>query len=447
MRLLMIGLAAVLATVSVSLAFEIEDRVTSFTLENGMDVVVIEDHRAPVVVHMVWYKAGSADEQPGVSGVAHFLEHLLFKQTKTLEAGELSRVVAENGGSDNAFTSYDYTAYYQRVAADRLELMMRMEADRMVNLDIGPDDILTERDVIIEERNQRVETDPGSLFREQRNAALYLNHRYGVPIIGWRHEMENLDLEDALAYYRTYYAPNNATLVVAGDVDPSQVRQLAQTYYGVIPPNPDLQPRERPQEPPHKSPRRMTFKDPRVSQPYVMRSYLAPERDPGDQRKAAALTLFAEVLGGGQTSILTQKLQFEQQVAVYTGAFYSGLSLDDSSFGLVIVPRPDVSLEEAEQALDQVVLDVLDAGIDPVQLARIKRQFKASDIYRMDSTEGLANSYGAALSSGLTLEDIHAWPDIIQSITPEEIVQTAKEVLDINASVTGYLLAQEEAGQ
>lgn len=447
MRLLMIGLAAVLAMVSVSLAFEIEDRVTSFTLENGMDVVVIEDHRAPVVVHMVWYKAGSADEQPGVSGVAHFLEHLLFKQTKTLEAGELSRVVAENGGSDNAFTSYDYTAYYQRVAADRLELMMRMEADRMVNLDIGPDDILTERDVIIEERNQRVETDPGSLFREQRNAALYLNHRYGVPIIGWRHEMENLDLEDALAYYRTYYAPNNATLVVAGDVDPSQVRQLAQTYYGVIPPNPDLQPRERPQEPPHKSPRRMTFKDPRVSQPYVMRSYLAPERDPGDQRKAAALTLFAEVLGGGQTSILTQKLQFEQQVAVYTGAFYSGLSLDDSSFGLVIVPRPDVSLEEAEQALDQVVLDVLDAGIDPVQLARIKRQFKASDIYRMDSTEGLANSYGAALSSGLTLEDIHAWPDIIQSITPEEIVQTAKEVLDINASVTGYLLAQEEAGQ
>ncbi len=447
MRLLMIGLAAVLATVSVSLAFEIEDRVTSFTLENGMDVVVIEDHRAPVVVHMVWYKAGSADEQPGVSGVAHFLEHLLFKQTKTLEAGELSRVVAENGGSDNAFTSYDYTAYYQRVAADRLELMMRMEADRMVNLDIGPDDILTERDVIIEERNQRVETDPGSLFREQRNAALYLNHRYGVPIIGWRHEMENLDLEDALAYYRTYYAPNNATLVVAGDVDPSQVRQLAQTYYGVIPPNPDLQPRERPQEPPHTSPRRMTFKDPRVSQPYVMRSYLAPERDPGDQRKAAALTLFAEVLGGGQTSVLTQKLQFEKQVAVYTGAFYSGLSLDDSSFGLVIVPRPDVSLEEAEQALDQVVLDVLDAGIDPVQLARIKRQFKASDIYRMDSTEGLANSYGAALSSGLTLEDIHAWPDIIQSITPEDIIQTAKEVLDINASVTGYLLAQEETDQ
>ena len=222
---------------------DIADQVTDFTLENGLQVVVIEDHRAPVVVHMLWYRAGSSDEPAGVSGIAHFLEHLLFNQTKTLEAGEFSRVVAENGGSDNAFTSKDFTAYFQRVAADRLDLMMQMEADRMVNLDLSEEDILTEREVIIEERNQRVENSPGALFREQTTAALFLNHRYGVPVIGWRHEMEKLSLSDALDFYRQYYAPNNAVLVVAGDVVPDEVRQLAEKNYGPLTFNPQLVPR------------------------------------------------------------------------------------------------------------------------------------------------------------------------------------------------------------
>ena len=224
----------------------IEDQVSEFMLDNGMQVVVIEDHRAPVVVHMVWYRAGAADETPGVSGVAHFLEHLLFKKTKNLAAGELSRTVAENGGTDNAFTSYDYTAYYQRVAADRLPIMMQMEADRMVNLDLSEDDILVERDVIIEERNQRTETNPSALYREQANAALFQNHRYGVPVIGWRHEMSNLTLSDALAYYEQFYAPNNAVLIIAGDVVPDEVLSLAKETYGQIPANPNLLERKRP---------------------------------------------------------------------------------------------------------------------------------------------------------------------------------------------------------
>ncbi len=194
-------------------AQEVKEEVTHFTLENGMQVVVVEDHRAPVVQHMVWYRAGSADEPKGASGVAHFLEHLLFKATENMEAGELSATVAANGGRDNAFTSHDYTAYYQRVAADRLELMMQMEADRMVNIRLTPSDIETERDVIIEERNQRVENNPQALFREQKGAAQYLNHRYGVPVIGWMHEMETLDLEDAISFYDIYYSPNNAVLV------------------------------------------------------------------------------------------------------------------------------------------------------------------------------------------------------------------------------------------
>ncbi len=200
------------------------EAVTDFTLENGMEVVVIEDHRAPVVTHMVWYKIGAADEPPGHSGIAHFFEHLMFKGTDEIKPGEFSAIVEAQGGNDNAFTSWDYTAYFQRVAADRLDLMMKMEADRMRDLHLTDDVVKTERGVILEERNQRIDSDPGSLMQEQAKAALYLNHPYGVPIIGWRHEIEPLNLKDALAFYHTNYAPNNAILVVAGDVTPDEVR-------------------------------------------------------------------------------------------------------------------------------------------------------------------------------------------------------------------------------
>lgn len=425
----------------------IQDQVTTFQLENGMDVVVIEDHRAPAVVHMLWYRAGSADEQPGVSGVAHFLEHLLFKGTETLAPGEFSEIVKANGGTDNAFTSFDYTAYFQRVAADRLGLMMQMEADRMKNIQLDRDDILTERDVIIEERNQRVENDPGSLFREQRMAAQYLNHAYGRPIIGWRHEMVDLDLDDALAYYRQFYSPNNAVLVVAGDVLPDEVLALAQEHYAPIPRNEALPERVRPSEPPQMAERRISFEDPRVAQPYVMRTYLAPERDSGDQRTAAALTLLAEVLGGSQTSVLPQKLQFEEGRSVYAGAFYSGLSLDDTTFGIVNVPADGVTLEEAEADMDRIVAEFLETGVDPVQLDRIKFQLRAAQVYALDSSNSLARLYGAALTSGLTVEDVHAWPKIVQSITPEDIIAAAKDVFDRKNAVTGFLRTAQEVTQ
>ena len=420
-----------------------EEGVTHFTLDNGLEVVVIEDHRAPVVVHMLWYRAGSADERPGVSGVAHFLEHLLFKATDTLASGEFSATVARNGGSDNAFTSYDYTAYFQRVAADRLELMMRMEADRMVNIRLSEADILTERDVIIEERNQRVENNPSALFREQKNAAQYLNHRYGVPIIGWQHEMYDLGLEDALDYYRTYYAPNNAILVVAGDVTPDEVRGLAQTYYGAIPANPDLPERARPQEPRQMAERRVLFEDPRVAQPYVSRSYTAPERDSGAQDRAAALMLLSDILGGGTTSVLAEKLQFETQIAVQTAAFYGGTSLDDTTFTVVVVPAAGVSLQEAEAAMDRVIAEFLADGVDPAHLDRIKMQARAAEIYERDDVSAIANRYGRALASGLTVEDVQAWPDIVQAVTEDDIMAAAREVFDRSHAVTGWLTAPE----
>lgn len=441
-------LALFLCAIAFASTARAAEQVTTFTLDNGMEVVVIEDHRAPVVVHMVWYRAGSADEEPGVSGVAHFLEHLLFKGTDTLAPGELSATVAANGGRDNAFTSTDYTGYYQRVAADRLELMMRMEADRMVNLRLDEGDIATERDVIIEERNQRTDSSPGAIFREQRNAALFLNHPYGTPIIGWRHEMEELGLQDALAYYERFYAPNNAILVVAGDVEPEDVRALAEKYYGVIPANPALGERMRPQEPRHLSERRMVFRDDRVAQPNITRTYLAPERDPGDQRTAAALTLLAELLGGNPTtSEFARKLQFDAQLAIWSGAFYSGLSLDDATFTMAVVPAPGVSLQEAEDAMDRVVAEFLDAGVDQEDLDRLKMQLRASQIYAQDNVEDLANRYGRALSSGLTVEDVQEWPEILQSITGEEIIAAARDVLDRKQSVTGWLMSTEEATQ
>ena len=420
-----------------------EDQVTSFTLDNGMDVVVIEDHRAPVVVHMVWYRAGAADEKAGVSGVAHFLEHLLFKGTKTMEPGEFSATVARNGGRDNAFTSYDYTAYFQRVAADRLDLMMQMESDRMVNLQLGEDDIKTERDVIIEERNQRVENSPGALMREQKNAAQYMNHPYGVPIIGWQAEMQELGLQDALDYYQTYYAPNNAILIVAGDVTPDTVRTLAQTHYGKLPANPDLPQRARPQEPRQMAERRLTFQDPRVAQPYVTRSYLAPERDSGAQEKAAALTLLAEILGGGSTSVLAEALQFDSRQAVNTAAYYSATSLDDTTFNLVVVPAPGVTLQQAEDAMDDVIAGFLETGIDTDQLDRIKMQYRASMIYERDDVNRMANRYGRALTQGLTIEDVQAWPNIVQAVTPDDIMAAARDVLDRDNAVTGWLTTPE----
>jgi zinc protease len=420
------------------------DNVTSFTLDNGLEAVVIEDHRAPIVTHMLWYRVGSADEPKGKSGIAHYLEHLLFKGTDELEPGEFSRTVAEQGGSDNAFTSYDYTGYFQRVAADRLELMMKMEADRMTDLRLTQEDALTERDVILEERNQRTDNNPGALFSEQRRAALYLNHPYGLPVIGWRHEAQSLTLQDALDFYQTYYAPNNAVLIVAGDVDPEEVRRLAEKHYGPIPANPDLPERARPAEPPHLAERRIMYTDSRVAQPHVARAYLAPERDSGAQEEAAALTILAELLGGNPaTSYLGQKLQFDSQTAIYSSAFYDGLSLDDTSFGMVVVPAEGVSLEEAEQALDDTVAAFMEEEVDQEALARIKRQILASEIYAQDSIRSQAQRYGSALTSGLTVEDVHAWPDVLAAVTAEDVKRAARRVFDKRRAVTGYYMTDD----
>lgn len=419
--------------------------VTTYTLDNGMDVVVIEDRRAPVVVHMVWYKVGSADEPEGQSGVAHFLEHLMFKGTDMLAPGEFSQVVAANGGSDNAFTSFDYTGYFQRVAADRLDLMMQMEANRMTNLALTPEDVSTERRVVLEERAQVTDSNPGALAREQLMAAQYQNHRYGVPIIGWEHEVAQLDMPELTAFYERHYAPNNAVLIVAGDVDPQDVLALARAHYGPIPANADLPDRARPTEPPQRAERRITYVDPRVSQPYIVRSYLAPERDSGAQDDAAALVYLAELLGGSPfTSDLGRALQFDTQTAIYTNASYGGMSLDATTFSFVVLPSEGVSPSDAETAMDDVIAAFMDNEIDPARMDAIRAQLRASEIYALDDAQGLARRYGMALTSGLTVADVQAWPDILQAVTPEQIKDVAARVFDRNSAVTGWIVAAQE---
>ncbi len=423
--------------------------VTHFDLDNGMDVVVIEDHRAPVAVHMVWYRAGAADEPPGKSGIAHFLEHLMFKGTETRAPGEFSDIVEAQGGRDNAFTSWDYTGYFQRVAADRLELMMELEADRMRNLAFTEAEWLPERDVILEERGQVVESLPGRLFGEQMRATLYQNHPYGLPIIGWRHEMEGLTGADAMEFYERHYGPENAVLVVAGAVTPQEVRDLAQMHYGAIPAT-GVASDPRPQEPGALSDRRVEMSDPRVAQPYLMRYYHAPARRPGDQDEAAALRVLAQVLGGSSTtSVLARALQFEAQIALQTNAFYSPTNRDGSTFGLAVVPVDGVGLDDAEAEMERVIEAFLAEGVASEDLERAKLQLRASDIYRRDSAQSRAREYGTALSVGLEVEDVARWPERIDAVEADDVMAAARALFD-GYHVTGFLTgadAQQEADQ
>ena len=291
-------------------------RPTTFTLGNGLQVVVIPDRRTPVVTQMIWYKVGSADETPGKSGLAHFLEHLMFKGTAKHPAGEFSQLIARIGGNENAFTSTDYTAYFQRVPRDQLATMMEFEADRMTGLILKDENVLPERDVVLEEYNMRVGNSPDARLTEQIMAALYLNHPYGRPTIGWHQEIEKLNREDALAFYKRFYAPNNATLIIAGDVSADGIRPMVEKAYGHIPPQPSIPAqRIRPQEPTPAGPRTVTLSDPRVEQPSMRRYYLVPSSVTAAQTEGSALEVLAQLMGAGSNSYLYQALVVNKPLA------------------------------------------------------------------------------------------------------------------------------------
>ncbi|MCF3974202.1 M16 family metallopeptidase [Paracoccus salsus] len=426
---------------------EMPEGISHFTLPNGLETVVIQDHRAPVIVQMVWYKIGAADERPGKSGIAHYLEHLMFKGTDKLEPGELSKTVTANGGMDNAFTSYDYTAYFQRIASDRLPLIMEMEADRMANLKIGEDDWQAERQVVLEERAQRVDSEPRALFAEERGAVQFYNHPYGRPVIGWRQEMEGLTRADAIEWYDDHYSPNEAVLILAGDVTPEKARELAEQYYGPVAAKGEAEPRIRPQEPTQRSPRRMEMRDPRVAQPMLIRSMLATERNAGDQKPAAALTVLAELLGGSmQTSVLGRELALTGK-AIWVNAGYDGLSVDPTTFSVSMVPAQNLAPQDAEALLDKALASFVETGPDEADLERVKTRIRAARIYARDSAHGRAYDYGQGLATGLLIEDVNDWPDILAQVTAEEVTDAARTLLSSKATVTGWLLPAEPEQQ
>lgn len=416
-------------------------RVTEFKLANGMQVVVVPDTRAPVVTHMVWYRVGAADEPKGVSGIAHFLEHLMFKSTDKIPMGEFSKIVSRLGGQDNAFTGHDATAYFQRIAKDRLKTVMEMEADRMVNLKLTEKEVLTERDVILEERRSRVENNPSAILDEQMGAALYQNHPYRIPVIGWEHEMAKLSPKDALDFYKLYYAPNNAILVVTGDVTPDEVKSLAEQTYGKLARNPAVgAPRERPKEPPHRAPRRVELKDPRAGKASVSRYYFAPSYVTAQPGEAEALDLLMKITANGATSRLYKKLVVEDKVASSAGGYYASSGLDSGKLTVYAVAADGVGLDKVEAAIGAVLSEIKEKGVTAEELARAKSNYLADYVYESDSQNTLARRYGWGLVVGRTIAQIDAWPDDIAKVKLEDVQRVAQKYFDIRRSVTGTLL-------
>ncbi|HZS82463.1 MAG TPA: pitrilysin family protein [Stellaceae bacterium] len=415
-----------------------------FTLENGMQVVVIPNHRVPAVTQMVWYKVGAADEPRGKSGIAHFLEHLMFKGTKAVGPGMFSQIVAKNGGRDNAFTSEDYTVFHQTVAADRLELVMKLEADRMNGLVLEDAVVLPERQVILEERRSRIDNSPAALLNEQVRTAIYLHHPYRNPTIGWESEMAQLSTADALAFYRTWYHPNNAVLVVSGDVTVDEVRRLAEKYYGPIPAQP-VPPRLRVKEPPRVAAARLEFRSPEVAQANWTRSYLAPSYTGGETKYAYPLQVLAEIVGGGATSRLYRALVVEQKLALAAGAFYDPGPLDLSTFGFYATPRAGVEMAQLEAAIAAQIKTLLEKGVTPEEVARATARMQAEEVYSRDSLAGPARIFGAALAVGRTIDDVEAWPARIGKVTAEEVNAAARYVIKDADAVTGVLLPANPA--
>jgi zinc protease len=437
-RLAATCLAAGLSSVSVTAMAKVFSPET-FTLKNGMQVVVISNHRVPVISHMVYYKVGSADETAGKTGLAHMVEHMMFKGTKLVPAGEFSQEVARNGGRDNAFTTADYTAFFQNVAVEKLGLVMKLEADRMANLSLKDKDFQPERQVVLEERRMRVENEPEALLGEQIDAALFLNSPYHHPVIGWRNEIEKYTLRDIVEFHRLWYAPNNAVLLVSGDITVAQLKPLAEKYYGVIPARP-VPVRQRTEEPPPVAARTVEMRDPDVHQPSWERLYLAPSYHSGDSRYAYSLEVLAEVLGGGATSRLYKNLVVDQKLAASAAAGYEPGSIGLTSFTFEASPRPGVSMESLQAAMVSQIQSVATTGVSAEEVEQAKQRLQTAIAYATDSYNTGARVLGAALCTGETLADAEAWPERIAAVTPDLVNEAAHQILRDERAVTGLLL-------
>lgn len=417
----------------------------SFILPNGLEVVVIPNDRAPVVTSMLWIRAGSADEPWGKSGSAHFFEHLMFKGTPTVGPGEFSKTVRALGGNDNAFTSYDYTAYFESVSVENLERVLAMEADRMRNLDPPPDHFASERKVILEERRERTDNDPRARFSEQLRAALYVNHPYGRPVIGWSDEMEKLDWPTARKFYDKFYGPNNAILVVSGDTNAEKLRPVVEKIFGPLKPLDPPPSRKRPSVPPLTGRMTLTWTDPAIRQPTLQRLYRVPSWREAKE-ESAALQVLEEILSGGPSTRLYKALAMESKKVSAVSFFYDPQRWDNAEAGFSATLLPDVTPQTVEAGIDDVLRILIRDGVEADELRAAKDSLKDGAIYARDSLTGPAMIVGQALATGATLDDVETWPARIDAVTAEQVREVAKKYLDPDdltplLSVTGHLMA------
>lgn len=397
------------------------------TLANGLQVVVVENHMAPVVTHMMWIKAGAADEGHGVSGIAHYLEHLMFKGTEKVPNGEYSKRIAAVGGTENAFTSWDYTAYFATVSKANLPMVMELEADRLTHLKIIPELAKPELAVVLDERRQRVENEPFAPLMQQMAAMQFPHHPYGTPVIGWKEEIEKFTVDDAKRFYQTWYEPSNTVVVVSGDVKAAEVFELAKKTFGALPTK-TIPPRTRPIDPPFKGNSRIELEDEHVRETTIVRSYKVPSArlNPAN---ALAMQMLEELLDGSDASFLPKRLVKEKNLASSINVSYEGDMYDDGQFSISLVPKPSTSNDNVLSELDAALADFVKAVPSDDEMNAAKRGLQRRAILARDSVMGPAQTIGLTLAVGQTLDDIEKWPENIGAVKPQEVQAALKTIL------------------
>jgi zinc protease len=415
----------------------------SFFLDNGMQVIVIENHIVPAVTQMVVYKIGAAHEKKGKSGIAHVLEHMLFKSTDKLKSGEFSKIVAQYGGNDNAYTTKDFTAYHQSISKDKLELVMEMEADRMKNLNFTQEEFDKEIQVVLEERNMRIENSPRNVLIEKMQTALFENHPYGTQVIGLREDIENLSRPDAFNFYKKYYSPNNAILIVSGDITIDEIKPLAEKYYGTISKQ-EIDKTKVPTKLPTKYwSKTVKHSDSKVQGAEIIYYYEVPSLNTDKSEYGYPLVLLSHILGSGNTSILYQSLVIKQEIAAYSGANYDDISLGPSIFSIHIIPNQNISLERVEKLFDKEIKNLIEKGINKNDLERAKNELITAAIYARDGISPMANIYGTVVGTGISPEYINNWGDNLNSVSIEDINNAIELVFNESPKIIGKLLPKK----
>lgn len=418
----------------------------NFKLENGLDVYVIEDHRTPVVVNFVWYKAGAGDEEEGKTGLAHMLEHLMFKGTENIPPQEFSKIVARHGGKDNAFTSYDYTAYFQKVAKENLPKMMEIEAERMTGLTFTDQEFQPERDVILEERRWRIDSKPQNKFFEEFAHYSLPNHPYGRPVIGWEKDIKNYTYEMNHDWYKKWYQPSNAILILIGDITTAEAKSLVEKTYGKVPSTQKIEHEPWAVEPLFKEAKRFKKIDQDVNLPFFVRSYRTTSLFKGmagtepSTEDVLPLDVLSQILGGGASSYLYEALVKDMKLADSVSVDYSPVARGETTFDFMIQPKEGVKLSELEKAFDEKLEEFVESDISKEDIQRAVTKLKSLDVYGRDDPFAAAYGLGKFLVAGGEAKDFDNWLADIEKVTKDDLLRVFKKYMVLKQSTTGLLV-------